>query len=622
MDDPIQKIKEVADIVELVSEIIPVKRSGASYVAVCPFHSDTRPSMHISSAKGIYKCFSCGAGGDVFKFWQDYYQKDFKETLKDLAEKYGIELNYTEPEKQKDNNLKIQMHLIAEEYYNNLLQASLSAQKARDYLNERGFTSATIANFKLGYSPEEDDWQKLIKILKEKLQVSNELIESAGLAIKSSKNDSFFDRFRGRLMIPIHDERSRPIGFGARVLPGSKDENGAKYINSPETDIYHKGSTLFGLDLAKVSIRKENAVILVEGFFDLISLHQAGITNVVANQGTALTSRQIKQLAKFTEAKRIYLCFDSDQAGQNASDKACELIAEVLENFDYELRIIKVPGQKDPDEFIKTNGKDAFRELVRNAPLYIDHKIDIAVQELAQNPSAGPFEKNKKLKELVKYLSYLNSKILVNEYQKIIAYKLKLSDDLVYSETNELLKEIKNQKNTNPYHAPQKKVKNIFTNHDGHIIYAQNPLNTIEQELLILALSDKDILFKFINEETRLSNPDHKIILEAIIDVCFEQPGIEDANLKFQFLVERLNSQRELSKTLAEIGIKLEQDRAIDNRQERYQGLIKRIKEANLKEEFKKIKDELNNLEDDCPEWLKLQAEKLKIEQEMHRLRI
>jgi DNA primase len=622
MDDPIQKIKDVADIVELVSEIIPVKRSGASYVAVCPFHSDTRPSMHISSAKGIYKCFSCGAGGDVFKFWQDYYQKDFKETLKDLAEKYGIELNYTEPEKQKDNNLKIQMHLIAEEYYNNLLQASLSAQKARDYLNERGFTSATIANFKLGYSPEEDDWQKLIKILKEKLQVSNELIESAGLAIKSSKNDSFFDRFRGRLMIPIHDERSRPIGFGARVLPGSKDENGAKYINSPETDIYHKGSTLFGLDLAKASIRKENAVILVEGFFDLISLHQAGITNVVANQGTALTSRQIKQLAKFTEAKRIYLCFDSDQAGQNASDKACELIAEVLENFDYELRIIKVPGQKDPDEFIKTNGKDAFRELVRNAPLYIDHKIDSAVQELAQNPSASPFEKNKKLKELVKYLSYLNSRILVNEYQKIIAYKLKLSEDLVYSETNQLLKQLKSEKNSNPYQAPQKKAKNNFTNHNGHVIYTQNPLNTIEQELLILALSDKDILFKFINEETRLSNPDHKVILEAMVDICFDHPDVDDTNLKFQFLMEQLNTQRELSKTLAELGIKLEQDRANDNRQERYQGLIKRIKEANLKEEFKKIKDELNNLEDDSPEWLKLQAEKLKIEQEMHKLRI
>ena len=193
---------------------------------------------------------------------------------------------------------------------------------------------------------------------------------------------------------------------------------------------------------------------------------------------------------------------------------------------------------------------------------------------------------------------------------------------MVYSETNQLLKQLKSEKNSNPYQAPQKKVKNNFTNHNGHVIYTQNPLNTIEQELLILALSDKDILFKFINEETRLSNPDHKVILETMVDICFDHPNVDDTNLKFQFLMEQLNTQRELSKTLAELGIKLEQDRANDNRQERYQGLIKRIKEANLKEEFKKIKDELNNLEDDSPEWLKLQAEKLKIEQEMHKLRI
>jgi DNA primase catalytic core len=621
VDDPIQKIKDIADIVELVSEIIPVKRSGASYVAICPFHSDTRPSMHISPAKGIYKCFSCGAGGDVFKFWQDYYQKDFKDTLKDLAEKYGIELNYIEPEKQKDNNLKIQMHQIAEDYYHQLLQAALPAQKARDYLNERGFNTTSINNFKLGFSPDDEDWQKLIKILKEKLQVSNELIESAGLAVKSSKNENYYDRFRGRLMIPIHDERSRPIGFGARILPGSKDDNGAKYINSPETDIYQKGATLFGLDLAKATIRKENAVILVEGFFDLISLHQAGITNVVANQGTALTARQIKQLAKFTESKRIYLCFDSDQAGQNASDKACQLIAEVLGSFDYELRIIKVPGQKDPDEFIKTNGSEAFRELIKNAPLYIDHKIDIAVQELAQDPSASPFEKNKKLKELVKYLSYLNSKILVNEYQKIIAFKLKLSEDLVFSETNKLLKELKNE-DQNPYEATPQRPKNNFTNHNGHVIYTSNPLNSIEQELLILALRDQNILFKLINEELQLSNPDHKQILETIVDSCFEHSELDDVNLKFQFLMERLSANRELSKTLAELGIKLEQDIASDNREERYQELIKRIKESQLKSEFKKLKDQLSALHDESPEWLIIQAEKLKIEQEIHRLRV
>lgn len=618
MDDPIQKIKDLADIVELISEIIPVKRSGASYVAVCPFHNDTRPSMHISPAKGIFKCFSCGAGGDVFKFWQDFYQKDFKETLKDLADKYGVELHQTDfdKEKSKNFNLKIQMHQIAVDYYHNLLLASPQAQKARDYLKEREFSTASIADFKIGFSPEDDDWQKLIKIIQEKLKVKEEEIEAAGLASKSAKTGSYYDRFRGRLMIPIFDERSRPIAFGARVLPGGDDKS-AKYINSPETDIYHKGSNLFGLNLAKETIRKENSVILVEGFFDLIRLHQAGIKHVVANQGTALTPSQVKQLVRFTENKKIYLCFDTDNAGETASDRAAELIAQILEKFDYELRTVRVPGGKDPDEFVQKNGAEAFRELVSKAPLYIDYKIDTII---GREP-LSPFEKNQKIKEIAKYMPLLNSKILVNEYQKIIADKLKLNEEAVRSEINKIIREGKDKTDHQYERKPPANSKINLVNHNGHMIYAQSAINAIEQELILLALRDREIIERFMNEEGELLGNENQKILEAIIEVSFENPDLNDPDSKFKLLMDKLSTERELSKILAEIGIKLEQELAKDNISERYQELLRRIKESRLKKEFAKIKDQLLSHSDDSPEWLAIHNEKIKIEREMQKLR-
>ena len=301
--DPIQEIKDRADIVELISGIIPVKKSGANYVAICPFHNDTKPSMHISSSKGIFKCFACGAGGDVFKFWSDYYQKDFKETLKELAQKYGVELtnSSTNKEEIEHYNLQIRMHELAAKYYNDQLLGSEQARSARNYLEERKISTTTISEYQLGYSPADpENWGKLITLLQDKLNVTEAQIVEAGLALQSEKNSRYFDRFRGRLMIPIRDERGRVIAFGARLVPGVENDNGPKYLNSPDTQTYHKGETLFGIDLAKEFIRKEDGVIIVEGYFDQIALFQAGIKNVLANQGTALTAKQVKTMSDAT----------------------------------------------------------------------------------------------------------------------------------------------------------------------------------------------------------------------------------------------------------------------------------------------------------------------------------
>ena len=382
MSSPINEIKEKADIVELIADHIPVKRAGASYVAKCPFHNDTKPSMHISSQKGIYKCFACGAGGDVFKFWSEYHNKDFSETLKDLALKYGVTLNQ-HPEnigKQKLQNEYLEIHSIAADYYHEKLLGAESAEFCRNYLNDRQIDLNTIKNFKIGYSPtSKDDWGLLVKHLTAKLKISEEEIFRAGLAIHHEKSGKYYDRFRDRLMIPITNEKDEVIGFGARILEDKPDA--PKYINSPETDIYHKGNELFGLSLAKKAIKEKDFVILVEGYFDQIALYKAGFKNTVANQGTALTPKQAKLLLKYSSSKSIYLCLDSDKAGELAKERAFEVIMQIAAELNPEIKVIDLQTAKDPDDFIKLFGSSNFELEIKNAKSFIDYKTDKLISE-------------------------------------------------------------------------------------------------------------------------------------------------------------------------------------------------------------------------------------------------
>lgn len=619
MANEIEQIKSLANIVELISEIIPVKKSGANYVSICPFHNDTKPSMFISPSKGIYKCFSCGAGGDVFKFWSDYYQKDFKETLKDLAEKYGVELKQGNSESTQEFNLKIKMHNEAAQYYYDQLLASSDARAARDYIQKRDISTASINQFTLGYSPaDQNDWGKLIKHLKDKLKVTEDQIVEAGLAIKSEKNGRYFDRFRGRLMIPIKDERSRVLGFGARILPGS-DDKAAKYINSPETSTYNKGSVLYGMDLAKDEIKKQDAVILVEGFFDVISLVEAGFKNVVANQGTALTQKQIKVMSKFTQSKKIYLCLDSDTAGEKACERAAENIAQVFESGDYELRIIRTPGGKDPDEFIKANSKEAFQELITNAPIFTDYKINKIISGTDTSTSQG---KARAVREAAKYLGIINNKILFSEYQKQIAEKLGLDEASTISELN---REINNLKNQNPYQEkPENKPKqnNAYTMVNGHLIFVEDAIYGCEQEFLLLALQDRLLLERFMQEEECLISAEHNEVLEALVEVSFENPDVNDLNQKFEMLSKKLFEKRHLNKQVSDLGIKIEKLEERTDMTERFHESMKKLKESRLKMQIHKLKEDMKKLDDSSHEWLVIQQEKINLEKEMQKVKL
>jgi DNA primase len=591
MSDPIQQIKDKADIVDLVSEIIPVKRSGSSYLALCPFHNDSKPSMHISSSKGIFKCFACGAGGDIFKFWSEYYQKDFKETLRDLATKYGVELKEFNQEKAQEKNILIRLHDLAAEFFHQKFLLDSKAQKARDYIKDRSITTETIAKFKLGFaSSDKNDPRMLIKHLQSKVEgLSEELILKASLAYKA-EDGNVVDRFKHRLMIPVFDERGRCIAFGARTLD---DNYGPKYINSSETDIYTKGDNLYGLDIAKESIRKKDSVILVEGFFDVISLTQVGFENIVANQGTALTANQIKKLSKYTLNKKIYLCFDTDAAGEKATDSAAQVIDQTLAQSEYELRVIRVPGGKDPDEYIKENSLEAFEKIVAEAPYYIDYKIEKHLEECDFNDS---FAKEKTAKSIAELIAQVQKDIVRFEYIKKVSEKMGLPERFF------------NNSNSNPYRDLEKQEdkprKEIKTENKS--------IRSIEAELMVLFLRSKSHLEKFLEEDKSAFTLEAKSVTNHLIDVVYENPDIESSTERYSLLQTKTQSDTKLSNLVADIGFMLEQDFAKDDLiDERYNELALRLTEYALKLELETLKTDMKKFKPNSEEWLEIYKRKL-----------
>jgi DNA primase len=549
MSSPINEIKEKADIVELIADHIPVKRAGASYVAKCPFHNDTKPSMHISSQKGIYKCFACGAGGDVFKFWSEYHNKDFSETLKDLALKYGVTLNQ-HPEnvgKQKLQNEYLEIYSVTADYYHEKLLGAESAELCRNYLSERQIDLNTIKNFRIGYSPtSKDDWGFLVKHLTGKLKISEEAIFKSGLAIHHEKSGKYYDRFRDRLMIPITNEKDDIIGFGARVLEDKADV--PKYINSPETDIYHKGDELFGLSLAKKAIKEKDFVILVEGYFDQIALYKEGFKNTVANQGTALTPKQAKLLLKYSSSKSIYLCLDNDKAGELAKERAFEVIMQIAAELNPEIKVIDLQTAKDPDDFIKLSGTKNLELEIQNAKSFIDYKTDKLIAEFKKE-EFGPREKANFISKMSRFLYFINNKIELNAYIQKLAARLDLSSNIL---EEQIRKEFKNlsRENANQSFTSQNQ------NHQKYSSINLDLLSRFDIELLAIMLDDRRLL-----EEFNLNKEEHQIILSALVDVSFENPD-DDTNSKFKKLKNHESLEDlKYSSDLAEIAMELESDK-------------------------------------------------------------
>ena len=418
----IEAVKERADIVDVVGEHVVLKKKGREFVGICPFHDDKSPSMTVSPAKQFYYCFSCGAGGNAIKFLMELQRQSFSDVVLELARKYQLPVETLEGPQQERLRQQLsrrdQLHkalALAAGWFRSQLR-STDGTAALSYLREqRALSETTLESFGLGYAPER--WDGLLNHLQQVEGLNPELLEAAGLVVPRRGGDGFYDRFRHRVMVPIRDRQGRIIGFGGRSLDGSEP----KYLNSPETEVFEKGKHLFGLDKAVNAIRKDDRAVVVEGYFDVIALHAAGITNAVAALGTALSSQQITQLCRCCDGKRLILNFDTDRAGVRAAQRAIGEVEQLALQGQLELRVLQLPAGKDPDEFLKEHGAGEYRSLLDQAPLWLDWQID-QVLEGRDLSRSDQFQQS--VSELVVLLGKLPASAVRSRYLQQVAERL------------------------------------------------------------------------------------------------------------------------------------------------------------------------------------------------------
>ena len=360
-DELIDEIRTANDIVDVISERIEVKRAGRSFKALCPFHKEKTPSFNINPERQIYHCFGCGAGGNVISFVMEYDKVGFLDAVRDLASRAGINI----PEGATTGGARedpiYRANALAIDYFTSSLRGAQGAE-ARGYIERRGLTQETVETFRLGYAPA--GWDGLMRVARSK-GVSDELLEQAGLVVRRDGSKGHYDRFRDRLVFPLLASGERAVGFGARAL----DDSEPKYLNSPETRVYHKGRYVYGLAQARQAMRVSREAILVEGYMDLVTLFQSGFQNVVASSGTALTPDQARVVAR--TADTVFVAYDGDDAGIAAAARA----AETLIQAGLKVRVVALPGGADPDSYIRQEGPEAFEQRIREGLDFIDFTI-------------------------------------------------------------------------------------------------------------------------------------------------------------------------------------------------------------------------------------------------------
>lgn len=422
--DTLERIRAASDIVDVIGGYLPLKRAGANFTALCPFHKEKTPSFNVNPQKQIFHCFGCHKGGDVFTFVKEYENIGFMDAVRRLAEraKIPIELDST-PGAQEARHIKdqlLQVHEQITQRWQSALANEAAGQLARDYLLKRGVSEQAVKLFRLGAAP--DAWDDTVNWAKSKGHDLT-LIEKAGLIIRREGADGYYDRFRGRLMFPICDEQGRVIGFSGRVLSG--DEKTAKYVNSPETPIFTKSKVFFGLDKSKRAILDAGFAIVCEGQLDLIASFMAGVQNIVAPQGTAFTEQHARILKRYVD--EVVLCFDSDNAGQNAAVRSLDsLLASGLA-----VRVAVVPSPHDPDSFIKANSGEAFRELVQNAEGFFDYYLN---RLCATNDITTDKGRLAVVRAMADAVNKTGNVVLVDKHAQKTALRLGVTSDAVRAE--------------------------------------------------------------------------------------------------------------------------------------------------------------------------------------------
>jgi len=424
VDNQVEEIKQKVNIVDVINRYVPLKKRGRHHFACCPFHGEKTPSFTVSEELQIFKCFGCGKAGDVFTFLQEYERIDFREALEELAKLTGITLVKSSliDHQESKKKLLIEINSQVAKFYNYILLSHPLGKNALEYIKNRGITLSTIKTFNIGFSPEDSKYLSNF-ILKKGYKIDD--LISTGTFGKSHFGPSLYDRFNGRLIFPLLDYRDHIVGFSGRILPTSKNPNLAKYINSPETEIYHKSQMLFGLNLAKESIRKENSVIVVEGEFDMISPFQSGFKNIVALKGTAFTQEQLQLLRRYTDT--LILALDSDFAGDNAARKSIEL----ADSMEFDIKVLTLGDKyKDPDEAIKSD-PDFFKFQLKKATDVWDFIIQSQLKIHDINTIKG---KKEVLSVILPFLVKIKNSVVKSDYFKKLANEINSSEESIYEE--------------------------------------------------------------------------------------------------------------------------------------------------------------------------------------------
>ncbi|MCG9479991.1 MAG: DNA primase [Actinomycetia bacterium] len=453
-DGEVEELKSRADIIGIISDYVNLKKRGKNHTGLCPFHQEKTPSFSVDSSRQFYHCFGCGEGGDAISFIMKIENLDFLESVEFIAKKIGYQLKYSSSGSSKTRKLKerlFELNQLAKTYYHFVLNNPKAGSKVLKYLKERGFNGETLEEFEVGYSLKK--WDYFSNLAQKRGYRADELIE-AGLSIRSkNRQQGIYDRFRERIMFPIGDVVGKTIGFGGRILEQGKSQS-AKYINTPETRIYSKSKNIYNIHRAKNYIVEKDKVFIVEGYTDVMALSQCGIKNVVASLGTALTTDQIKLLGRFT--KNVGLVFDSDQAGLSASMKGMERLREYNQNLDLyhesnmNIEVVLLEQGYDPADYVFKKGSKAFMEKVNSAENIIDFTIAIIIKKY---DLSSLNQKVRASKELLAFISTLNSRIVQEECVKKIARELDLKEDLLFEE----LVNFKNREDKgNSYSVPEK----------------------------------------------------------------------------------------------------------------------------------------------------------------------
>jgi DNA primase len=517
----IEDLKRQADIVRIVQDYVPLKKAGANWRAPCPFHKETKPSFNVNPSKEMFFCFGCHKGGTVFNFIMEMERISFPEAIKMVAEKSGVALPIMIDDdrfetRRRDSDLVIELNQWALQWWEDQLQ-SRAATSVRKYLNDRGITEETTKTFHLGFAP--DSWEALSTHLRQK-GATQEQLEKSGLVVKREDGSGSYDRFRGRLIFPVFDAQGKPIAFGGRTLD---PEGEPKYLNSPETPAYTKGRHLYGLHLSKDEIRRQEFAILVEGYLDLIVPYQNGVRNIVASLGTALTPEQVKLVVRF--ARKVLVNYDGDRAGVQAAKRAIEtILAE-----DIEVKVLVLPDNADPDDFIRKHGVSEYNRRRGEAQPHIQFVIDQAVRDRSLN---SPADKAAAVEETLPFVRAVRNRIQKREYFDIAMDALRVQRE----QRRELWQQVRGA--STDTRAVQK-------------VFAQEIRPTVAEEKLLGLLVANDELRNIILP--KLEPGDDEGLATAAIFGALRKLGEDEKEITYEALSEATADNRTATEILPRI---------------------------------------------------------------------